>query len=308
MGEVRLSMLAKQGAEAPGIKKASVETDASKCAQPGGLWQGLTGGAVIVGALFAAAVVATETPASTTVMTAATAAIIVIETALLAALTVLFWAALILAFRARTKLRATVFAAVITTITATTASAAMLLATTVTTAIAAFITSAFAGTFVLLRGWCGLGLHCGIATEKTFQPTKEAGFFGFGDGGRGFWLKRALLTTFAGLLLALTEWFAAFAWLFATGFAWAKLVARILRLFATGRPVIAADRLIVAARRTEIRATFATRVGTGGRLCGLTTNFPALRRADVLLGREDFEFGFGFNDHLGGGLEGFDRS
>jgi len=39
----------------------------------------------------------------------------------------------------------------------------------------------------------------------------------------------------------------------------------------------------------------------------LAADFPALGRAGILLGRENFEFSFGFNDRLGGGREGFDR-
>ena len=205
----------KQGARAPEIKKASVETDASKCAQPDGLWQGLTGGTVVVAAILAtAAIVTTETTATATMMTATAAVISAVETALFTALALLLGATLILAlaFWAGTELLwATIFTTVVTAITATTASTAMGLATTVATAITAFVTTAFAGTFILTRGWCCHGLFRRVTGEKTFQPAEEGRLLGFDDGGCGLRLKRALLTTFAKLLFALTELFAAFA-------------------------------------------------------------------------------------------------
>jgi hypothetical protein len=73
------------------MKKASVETDALKCVQPVRLWQGLTrraAGRTAIGALFAAAVVTTETTATAAMMTTTTATIAVVETTLFAAVTV----------------------------------------------------------------------------------------------------------------------------------------------------------------------------------------------------------------------------
>jgi hypothetical protein len=204
----------KQGARAPEIKKASVETDASKCAQPGGLWQGLTGRTVVVGAILTAAVVTTETTATATMVTATASIITAVETALFTALALLLGATLILAlaFWTGTELLwATIFTTVVTAITATTASTAMGLAATVATAIAAFVATTFAGAFVLTWGRCSHGLLSRVTGEKAFQPAKETRLFGFDDGGCGLRLKRALLTTFAKLLFALTELFAAFA-------------------------------------------------------------------------------------------------
>lgn len=61
------------------------------------------------------------------------------------------------------------------------------------------------------------------------------------------------------------------------------------------------------ARRVKIRTGIATRIGAGIRLFRGTADFPALSRANVLLGRENIELGFGFDDRLGSGSEGFDR-
>jgi len=110
--------------------------------------------------------------------------------------------------------------------------------------------------------------------------------------------------------------FAALAGLLATGFAWAKLVTRFLRLFAAGGTIIRACRTfgiaggltVFVTLRAEIRTAFAPRIGAGGRLFRLATDFPALGRAGFIFGREDFEFCLGFDDRLGGERIGFDRS
>jgi len=163
--------------------------------------------------MLTAAVVTTETTASATMVTTTAATIAIVKTTLFAALTLRFGTALILAFRAGTKLRSTIFAAVVATITATaTTAAAIVLATTVTTAIATFVTTTFAGTFVLARSRCCGGLFGSVAGKKAFQPAEETGFFGFSHGGRGLRLEGTrLFATFAELLLALTELLAAFA-------------------------------------------------------------------------------------------------
>jgi hypothetical protein len=258
--------------------------------------------------MFAATVVTAETTASTTMMTATAAAITVVKTALFAALTVRLGAALALAFRAGTKLRTTIFTAVVATITATTASATIVLATAVSTAIAAFVAATFAGTFVLTRSGCGGSLLGGVAAEEALQPAEEAGFFLFGNGRRGLRLECArLFAAFAGLLPALAKWFTALARRLATRFARAKLVARFLRLIVTSRTVIGAGRAILTPGGAKARAGIATRISAGIRLFGRTADFPALSRANLLLGRENFKFGFGFDNRFGSGGEGFDR-
>ncbi len=190
-------------------------------------------------------------------MTTTATTITIVKATLFAAVTVLFGIrttlilVLALAFWAGTELRSTVATAIVAAITAATAStttaSAMILTTTVSTAIAAFVTATFAaGTFVLTSGWGSCGFLGRIAAEETLQPTEEARFFGFGDGGRGLRFKRARLATiaelffawFTGLILACAEWFAAFAERFTTRFARAKLVARFLWLFAAGRTFI----------------------------------------------------------------------
>jgi len=254
-------------------------------------------------------------------VTTTAATIGIVKTAWLAALPLRFWTALVLplAFRAGTKLRTTIFAAVVAAITATTTTAAaIVLATTVTTAIATFVTTTFARTFVLARSrcCCGGGLLSSVAGKEAFQPAEETRFFGFGHGRRGLRLERArLFATFAELFLALTKLLTAFACRLTTRFARTKIVARFPRLFAAGGAFIAANGHVFAtslgltvgmACRMKIRTAFAARIGAGSRLFRLAADLPALSRAGFLLGREDFEFGFGFNDRLGRGREGFD--
>jgi hypothetical protein len=258
-------------------------------------------------------------------MVATTAATIaVVETALFATLTVRFGVratlVLALAFWAGAKLGTTISTTIVATITAATASATatLVLAATVSTAVAAFVTTTFAAlTLILTLGRSGLTLRGGVASEEAPQPAEKARFLGFGNGGRGLRFKRALLTAwFAGLLFACAKCFAAIAGLLATGFAGAKLVACFLRLVAAGRSIIRARRpigiasglTVFMALRAEIRAAFAARISAGGGLFRLTADFPALRGANIFLGREDFEFSFGFYDCLGGGRFGFDRS
>jgi hypothetical protein len=236
-----IAKLIMQSARMPGIKKASAETDASKCAQPGGLWQGLTGRAA-VRAILAAAVVTPETSASAAVMAASAAAVIVVEMTLFAALATLVRIRtaliLVLAFWAGTKLWPAVAVAIVATITATTASTARILAlaATVATAIASFVTTTVAGTFVLARSRCGcLSLLGGVASEDFFQPPEDARFFGFGYGSGGLRLKRAgLAALFVGLAFAFTELLAAFARLLAPRFTRTEVVARFLRLVDAG--------------------------------------------------------------------------
>jgi len=314
---VRVRERDKQGTRAPEIKKASVETDASKCVQPGGLWQGLTGGTA-VRAMFATAIVTAETTTSTSMMTATAAAIAVVEAALFAALTLRLGATLVLAlaFRTGTKLRTTIFTAIVAAITATTAAATIVLATAVSAAIATFVTATFARTLVLTGSRCCGCLLGLIAAEEALQPAEEAGFLGFGNGWRGLRLKCArLLATFAGLLPALAELFTTLARLFATRFTRTKLVARLLRLVVTSRAVIGARRLVGGAGRAifapgwaEARAGIATGISTGIRLFGGTADFPALGRTNFLLGWENLELGFRFDDRFGNRSRRFDRS
>jgi hypothetical protein len=187
----------------------------------------------------------------------------------------------------------------------------MVLAAAISTAVAAFVTTTFAAlTFVLALGrrvWSLLG---SITAEEAFQPAEEAGFFGFGHGGCGLRFKCALLATwFAGLFFARTELLAAIAGLLTTGFAGAKLVAGFLRLVLTGWTIaIAGGLTVLMALRAEVRAAFAARINAGGWLVRLAADFPALSGANIFLGREDFEFCFGFYDCLGGGRFGFDRN
>jgi len=184
-------------------------------------------------------------------MTTTATTIAVIKATLFAAVTMLFGIRtalvliLALAFWAGAELRTTVATAIVAAITAatasTTAASAIILAATVATAIAAFVTTAFAaGTFVLTSGWGRRSLLRGIAAEQTLQPTEKARFLGFGNGGRGLRFKRALFATglFTGLFFAFAKGFAAIAGRLATRFAGAKLVARVLRLFAAGRTII----------------------------------------------------------------------
>lgn len=178
--------------------------------------------------MLAAAVVATETTTSATMVTASAATITIIETTLFATLT------LILTFGTRAELRAAIFATVVAAITTTTTSTAMVLAATISAAVATFVPTTFAGgALVLALDGSGLGLFGG-ASEEAFQPAEKAGFFGFGDGWRGFRLERALFA------LLFAELLATFAGIFATGLAGAKLVAGFLRLFAAGGAIIAA--------------------------------------------------------------------
>jgi hypothetical protein len=156
----------KQDASAPEIKKASVETDASKCVQPWWLWQGLTG-RTVVGALFAAAVITTETTPSATMVTTPTATVATVETTIAVAL----FATLALAFGVAAELWATVFTAVVATVTAATASTAMLGTAALT---AAILTTTFTGTLILALSRFGLGLLGRISTEEAFQPIEEA--------------------------------------------------------------------------------------------------------------------------------------
>lgn len=183
-------------------------------------------------------------------MTTTAAAITIVVTALFAAMTMRIGvrAALILAlaFRAGTKLRATVAAA----ITAATAASTLMVMTTA--AAIAVVTTTFAGTFFLALFGLGLGLFGGIATEEAFQPAEEAGFFGFGNGGCGLGFECALFTTWlAGLL---TTWFA-----FAA-FAWAEFAA----WFAVFRTTFATILTRFTALGAEVRAAFAAWSGVGG--------------------------------------------
>jgi len=259
--------------------------------------------------MLATSVVATETTAPTTMMTAATATITVVETALFAALTLRFSAALALAFGTRTKLWTTIFTAVVATIATATTAATIILASTIAAAIAAFITTTFAGTFVLTRGRSDRGLLGRVAAEEALQPAKEAGFFGFGHGRRGRRLERAwLFAARARLFTALTG-------LLAPGFAGAKLVTRFLRLVITSQTIIGASRLIgipsrtvLMARRPEIRTGIPTRISASFRLCRGTADFPALCRTRFFLRREYIEFGFGCDHPLRSGRMGFDSS
>lgn len=264
--------------------------------------------------MFAAAVVTTETTTTAAMMATTAATIAVVEATWFTAWTALIGVratlVLALAFWASTELGTTVAIAIVATITAATASATatIILAATISTAVAAFVTTTFAAlTLVLMLGRSGLSLLGGVAAKEAFQPAEEAGFFGFGDGGCRRRFKRALLAAwFAGLLLACAELFFAFAELFTTGFAGAKLVARFLRLFAAGWTIIAACRTVgIAGGLTifmplwaEIRAAIAARIGAGGGLFRLATNFPALGWAGFFFRREDFEFCLGFDDCL----------
>lgn len=223
-------------------------------------------------------------------MTATAATIRVVEATWFAALTALVGvrAALVLAFWATAKLRTTVAAAIV----ATTASAtATLVAAAISTAVAAFVTTTVAAlAFVLALGRSGRSLCSRVAAEESFQPAEEAGFLGF-DGGRR-WLR------FEGALLTalFAELFFTLAGLLATGFAGAKLVARFLRLFATGGTIIRACGTVGIARgltvfvplRAEVRAAFAARIGAGARLFRFAADFPALGMAGVFFGRKDF--------------------
>jgi len=157
--------------------------------------------------------------------------------------------------------------------------------------------------------WSSWGWLSSVSAKETFQPTEKAGFFGFGDGGSGLRLERALLTAlFAELLTTFTR-------LLATRFAGTKLVAWFLRLFAAGGAIIVARRTVGIASltifmtlRTEIRAAFAARISVGGWLFRLAADLPALGWASFSFWRKDFELGFGFDDSFGGDRFDFDRS
>jgi len=166
-----MEVLGKQGARTPEIKKAPVETDASKCVQPWRLWQGLTRrpvGRTAVGAMIATAIVTAETTTATTMMTAAAATIAVVETTF-ATLARMLGTALVLPlpFRTGAKLRTAVFATIVAAVATATTTAAIILAPTVSTAIATFIATTVAGAFVLTWSGNSWSLLRGVTAKKT---------------------------------------------------------------------------------------------------------------------------------------------